>query len=142
MNRLSFRSLIYFLTRTRNKRFRYIFTISLTRRETVATYHQADIFLFPSMVECSPIVLFESLASKTPFLVTDVGNAKEIISWTQGGKLLSTTVDKHGLSHANIEESAKLLSDLLHDSVSISEMQTRGYSSWMKRFTWEEIASR
>jgi glycosyltransferase involved in cell wall biosynthesis len=52
---------------------------SLSRIETLAAYHQADLFLFPSNIECSPLVLFESIASKTPFLTTDVGNAKEII---------------------------------------------------------------
>ena len=67
-----------------------IMIISLSREETVAAYHDADLFLFPSNIECSPLVLFEAMASKTPFLTTDVGNAKEIIEWTNGGELLPT----------------------------------------------------
>ncbi len=63
---------------------------SLNREETVAAYKEADLFLFPSSIECSPIVLFECMASKTPFLTTDVGNAKEIIEWSGGGILLPT----------------------------------------------------
>jgi TctA family transporter len=62
----------------------------LTREEIVAAYLAADLFLFPSRIECSPIVLFECLASHTPFLTTDVGNAAEIVSWTGAGELLPT----------------------------------------------------
>jgi glycosyltransferase involved in cell wall biosynthesis len=62
----------------------------LTRPETIAAYKTADLFLFPSNVECSPLVLFECMASKTPFLTTDVGNAKEIVEWSQAGKVLPT----------------------------------------------------
>lgn len=45
------------------------------REKTVAGFQQADIFLFPSNIEASPIVLYEACASRTPFLSTNVGNA-------------------------------------------------------------------
>ena len=64
---------------------------------TVNAFKQANLFLFPSLIECSPIVLFEAMASSTPFLVSDVGNSKEIVKWTGGGELLPTTVDRYGL---------------------------------------------
>ena len=67
----------------KNKNMR-ILILNIDREETVAFYQTADLFLFPSNIECSPIVLFEAMASKTPFLVTDVGNSKEIISWSEG----------------------------------------------------------
>ena len=31
---------------------------ALSRKETVAAYKEADLFLFPSNIECSPLVLF------------------------------------------------------------------------------------
>jgi L-malate glycosyltransferase len=78
----------------RSKQFRdqekQILVRDLKREQTLAAYHEADLFLFPSNIECSPIVLFEAMASKTPFLATDVGNVKEIINWTGGGCLLPT----------------------------------------------------
>ncbi len=66
---------------------------SLSRDETIMAYKEADLFLFPSNLECSPIVLFECMASKTPFITTDVGNAQEIIKWSDGGILLPTIKD-------------------------------------------------
>jgi glycosyltransferase involved in cell wall biosynthesis len=70
---------------------------SLSRNETVASYQAADLFLFPSNIECSPIVLFEAMASKTPFLTSDVGNSVEIVGWSRGaGIVLPTDKDKKG----------------------------------------------
>ncbi|HWY37015.1 MAG TPA: glycosyltransferase family 4 protein, partial [Bacteroidia bacterium] len=58
-------------------------TLTAANRETtVAAYKQANLFLFPSNIECSPIVLFEAMAAKTPFLVTNVGNSSEIAEWS------------------------------------------------------------
>jgi glycosyltransferase involved in cell wall biosynthesis len=112
----------------------------LQRNQIVASYQQADLFLFPSNIECSPIVLFEAIASKTPFLVTNVGNSKEIIEWTKGGELLPTNIDENGLSHADIPRSAKLLSNVLKDPNKIIKMKENGYANWLERFTWEKIA--
>jgi glycosyltransferase involved in cell wall biosynthesis len=67
-----------------------------SRSDVIQAFHHADLFLFPSHIECSPIVLFEAMASKTPFLITDVGNAREILSWTNGGDILPTIKDLNG----------------------------------------------
>ena len=56
-------------------RQRKIIVTSLTRPETVNAFFSADFLLFPSNIECSPVVLFESMASGLPFLASDVGNA-------------------------------------------------------------------
>lgn len=112
----------------------------LTRKQTVAAFKAADIFLFTSRVECSPIVLFESIAAKTPFLTTDVGNAKEIIGWTKGGKILPTRIDKFGYSHALINKSASILKNYYDNRKRLSLMAKTGYRAWLKYFTWEKIA--
>ena len=111
----------------------------LTREETVAAFKAADIFLFTSRVECSPLVLFESIAGKTPFLTTDVGNASEIINCTKGGILLPTRIDKSGYSHALINESAKVLIESYNNRIKLSLMGRTGYKNWLKKFTWEKI---
>lgn len=111
----------------------------LTREETVAAFKSADIFLFTSKVECSPIVLFESIAAKTPFLTTDVGNAKEIIGWTKGGILLPTRINKSGYSLALINESAKILKECYKNRNKLSLMARAGHAAWLERFTWEKI---
>jgi glycosyltransferase involved in cell wall biosynthesis len=119
-----------------------IILAQLSREQTVMAYQAADLFLFPSNIECSPIVLFECMASKTPFLTTDVGNAKEIIKWSGAGKLLPTEKDAMGYSHAKIDESAVLLADVYMNSSMRYEMAEAGFSAWRKDFTWEDIARR
>ncbi|MDD3269867.1 MAG: glycosyltransferase family 4 protein [Syntrophomonadaceae bacterium] len=115
---------------------------SLSREVTVAAYKQADLFLFPSHVECSPIVLFECMASKTPFLTTEVGNAEEIIKWSQGGKLLPTIKYANGLCKADIMDSAALLEEIYHDQVIRAGMAKSAFDAWINNYTWEIIASR
>lgn len=114
---------------------------SLSRRETVSAYRQADLFLFPSNVECSPIVLFECMASRTPFLATNVGNAAEIVSWTKAGQILPTRKNRKGFSKAVIGKSARMLEKLVGDGMLRKAMQDAGYQAWQKRFTWETIAA-
>lgn len=115
---------------------------SLSREETVKAYLAADMFLFPSNVECSPIVLFECMASKTPFVVTDVGNSAEIIKWSDAGILLPTTFEKNGNSHACIPESASMLKQLYQDQNKREIMKRNGFFAWKKEFTWSEIAKK
>jgi glycosyltransferase involved in cell wall biosynthesis len=116
----------------------------LSRTETVAAYKAADVFLFPSNIECSPIVLFECMAAKTPFLTSDVGNAKEIIGWSQSGEILPTVKDKGGyhLSHVNIKKSAIMLEELLNDEKRRAAMAMNGFEAWQSSFSWEVITMR
>jgi glycosyltransferase involved in cell wall biosynthesis len=112
---------------------------SLSRQETVSAYHKADLFLFPSNIECSPIVLFEAMASKTPFLTTDVGNAKEIIEWSNDGELLPTIKFANGYVKADVKASTKVLEQLFYDSERRKRMVINGYKKWKNLFTWEKI---
>lgn len=117
-----------------------IIVTTLSRKETVAAYHTADIFLFPSNIECSPLVLFESMASRTSFLTTDVGNAAEIINWSGGGIMLPTFKESKEYSRADIPGSVRMLEDLARNKLKREQMANEGYRSWLERFTWEKIA--
>jgi glycosyltransferase involved in cell wall biosynthesis len=119
---------------------KHLLVRSLARDQTVALYKASDLFLFPSNIECSPIVVFECMASGTPFLTTDVGNAKEIIDWSGAGVLLPTTKDLSGFSHADIEKSVKLLEDMCHNPKKRAAMQEAGFKKWQEQFSWEIIA--
>lgn len=138
----------------------------LPRRETVAAFHAADLLLFPSNIECSPLVLFEAAASRTPFLVTDVGNAAEIVAWTGGGVVLKTralepgrgltaglralagrlgvakpvTAGEYGLVMADVASAAKLLEQLHDDAPARERLAQAGFDAWQGRFTWGKIA--
>jgi L-malate glycosyltransferase len=115
---------------------------SLDRDQTVALYKTSDLFLFPSNIECSPIVLFECMASRTPFLTTDVGNASEIIQWGHTGELLPTIKDERGYSHADIEKSVKLLERIFNDPKRYTKMTEECYKIWQEQFSWNKIAKR
>jgi glycosyltransferase involved in cell wall biosynthesis len=116
--------------------------INLSRNDVVQMIKNADLFLFPSHLECSPVVLFEAMAAKTPFLSTNVGNVHEIISWSHSGMLLPTVKDNDeiGNCHPEIHESAMILKSLALDSAKRIEMGNLGYSTWQERFTWEKIS--
>lgn len=121
---------------------RKIFVKEFSREVTVNAYKQADLFLFPSMIECSPIVLFESMCASTPFLVTDVGNSKEIIEWSNGGVLIPTFKDDNGFSIASVEKSAIIMKDLLNNSQKMNEYALHGNNSFRNEFTWSKIAEK
>jgi L-malate glycosyltransferase len=112
----------------------------LSRVETVAAFRVADIFLFPSLIECSPIVLFECMASLTPFLTTDAGNAREILDWAHTGEILPGHHSSDGLVHANIDAGAALLKQLYADRTRRATMAENGFAAWQQRFTWENVA--
>ncbi len=141
----------------------------LDRDETASAFGVADLFLFPSNTECSPIVLFEAMASKTPFLVTDVGNAKEIIKWSGGGLLLPTIhgvnpdaslkakiktfikklltgiiklnqTGNYNICRAETKSSATILENICGDKEKLVGLADAGHKSWSEKFTWEKIA--
>lgn len=113
---------------------------SLSREQTVGAYKAADLFLFPSHIECSPIVLFECMAAKLPFLTTDVGNAREIIEWSNGGVILPTK-PCHDYFVAELRQSARILEKVVRDEALRKKMAEAGYKSWKLRFSWEKIAT-
>ena len=121
---------------------RSIHVRTLSRELTLNAYKQADVFLFPSLIECSPIVLFEAMAAKTPFLVSDVGNSREILAWSDGGEILPTSFDSDGFSVVDIDLSAKQLKSLIDDEHKLKSLASNANKAFMDNFTWEKIAYR
>lgn len=115
---------------------------SFNREDFVDTMKVADLFLFPSEIECAPIVLYEAIASGTPFLTTDVGNAVEIAAQTGGGLILPTLKKGKDVmrSYALIRASADQLRSLVLDKKKRKRMAEDGKKIWRKLFTWEQIA--
>lgn len=111
----------------------------LPRKQTVQLLQAADLFLFPSNIEASPIVLFEACASKTPFLATDVGNSKEIAEWTGGGEILPTDKDKQGYSHVDVAASVAVLRNLYDDELKRQKLARIGFATWRDKYSWEKI---
>ena len=130
--------------RLRNLSFgRQIRMAALSRKESVDAFQAADLLLFPSWIECSPLVLFEAVAARTPFLVTDVGNAREIIAWTGGGKILPgrRLADLQGSVVADVTAGAEALDRFWGDPRRRQAMARSAHRAWRKHFTWEKITS-
>jgi len=133
---------VYQLNPTSRIANKQIIIANLSREETIAAYHEAELFLFPSNIECSPLVLFECMASRTPFLTTDVGNAAEIVKWSNAGLLLPTVKFSNGYCKAELEGSRKILEGIYRNRKQREMMAMSGYEAWQREFTWESITLR
>lgn len=120
------------------KRKRILFE-ELSREETVAAFKSANLFLFPSNVECSPIVLFESMAAGIPFLASAAGNTAEIIEWSNGGWLLPCARRTNGWVDVKLDEAVPVLEQILQDKIALREAGKNGHAAWKLRFTWSLI---
>jgi glycosyltransferase involved in cell wall biosynthesis len=115
--------------------------VDLPRPDLVQAYLQADLFVFASNIEYSPLVLFESAAAGLPFLTVPVGNAREIIEWTSGGEICAAPVDIHGYTRVNPEELASHIESLVRDEVRRVKMGKRGKDAARSRFNWSHLAN-
>jgi L-malate glycosyltransferase len=118
---------------------RRILFLELDRSRTVDALRQADLFFFPSQVECSPIVLFEAMAAGTPFLSSNAGNSAEIAQWSNGGWILPGTRTPQGIEKVDVQAGARMLDQLLKDRSVLKTHGGQGHEVWKARFTWSRI---
>lgn len=109
------------------------------RAEVISAYQAADLFVFGSNLEYSPLVLFEAAASQTPFITLACGNAKEIVAWTGGGLIAQTTTGKNGFVKGDPAQFARLIDQLLMDPQKRNSLAEAGHKAWQGHFTWEKI---
>jgi L-malate glycosyltransferase len=111
------------------------------RADVVAAFQAADLFVFGSNVEYSPLVLFEAMASHTPFVTVACGNASEIVAWGGGGVVAPTFEVDNGMVDADPQIFARAIEDLIHDSNRRRLLAESGHAAWKQSFTWEKITS-
>jgi L-malate glycosyltransferase len=114
----------------------------LNREDTVAAFKEADLFLFPSNVECSPIVLFESMAAGVPFLASAAGNTAEIIQWSSAGWLMPGEKTKNGWVKIDVAGSIAKFEQVVANVRALRSAGEKGHAAWKAKFTWEIIAQR
>ena len=110
------------------------------RADVVAALQAADLFVFGSNIECSPIVLFEAMAARTPFLTVGCGNAEEIIDWSGGGALVPSHMDANGMVQADVADMARGMEELMGDPRRRLQLAEAGHRAWQERYTWEKVA--
>ncbi len=111
----------------------------LPRSEVVQAFFAADLFLFPSLIECSPLVLFETLAAGTPFISSDVGNAREIAEWTGAGLIAPGSMHETGYTFVDVAKAARMVEELFRDPDRRRAMGARGRKTVLERYTWDKI---
>lgn len=99
------------------------FHVDVPREDILAAFHEADIFLFGSYREASPLVIIEAKASKTPFVSTDCGNVRE---W-KGGIVCKP------------DEMAVNANKILDDECLRKQLVREGWQEWKEKLTWESI---
>jgi glycosyltransferase involved in cell wall biosynthesis len=119
---------------------KHVLLLDPPREDVVAAYHAADLFLFGSNIECSPLVLFEAMASRTPFISTACGNAEEIAAWSGSGTIILTRPMKKGFVTAKATDMARAIEQLLANHDERERQAEAGYQAWRRSFTWENIA--
>ncbi len=97
------------------------------RELVLAAYHEADLFLFGSKVECAPLVIYETMAAGTPWVSTPVGNVPEL----EGGVVV-----------ADADEMAEAIARLAADRGARERLGAQGREAWRERYTWESIVGR
>lgn len=97
----------------------------ISREDVVSAFQEADVFLFGSKIECSPLVMPESLAAKTPFITTDVGNVRENSPPVQ--------------IVTGVQEMAKVMNRLLDGEAERERLGEEGFELWQEKYTWEKI---
>ena len=122
--------------RSTNKR---VLLADLPRPEVVQAFHAADLFVFASHIEYSPIVLYESCAAGTPFLSVPVGNAEEIARWTGGGEICRAATDDRGYTHADPGVLAEAIASLLREPAKRRSLGDAGRRAWNERYTWGTV---
>jgi L-malate glycosyltransferase len=117
-----------------------VLRLNLPREKVVDAFFEADLFVFASKVEYSPLVLFESAAAGTPFLTVPVGNAAEIVRCTGGGWLCPADVDERGYTKVSPSVLAREMEKGIRAPDYLRKLGAEGRQAWLDRFTWAKIA--
>lgn len=119
---------------------RRVIVSDFARPELTQAFMAADLFVFASNIEYSPLVLFESAAAGTPFLTVSAGNSAEIAEWTGAGVVCPSSVDPKGYTRVGDEVLAGAMSELMGRQDLLERLGRTGRQTWAEKFTWEKIA--
>jgi len=118
---------------------RRVIVSDFARPELTQAFMAADLFVFASNIEYSPLVLFESAAAGTPFLTVSAGNSAEIAEWTGAGVVCPSSVDPKGYTYVNDKVLADAMSGLMMQPALLERLGQTGQRAWVEKFTWGKI---
>jgi glycosyltransferase involved in cell wall biosynthesis len=80
------------------------------------------------------------MASRTPFLTVECGNAAEIAAWSGGGVVIPTDKFSNGFARGKLKPMARAIKDSINEPERRARLAAKGWRAWQERFTWETIA--
>lgn len=98
---------------------------NVPRQDVVNAYKQADVFVFGSSIECSPLVIFEAMAAGIPFVTTNCGSVSDLKEF---GHIIQSP-----------KEMAAAVHTLIEDEEQRKIEGSRGHEEWLRHYTWEQI---
>jgi L-malate glycosyltransferase len=99
----------------------------------------ADLFVFLSNIEYSPLVLFEAAAAGVPFVATNAGNSAEIAKWTGAGVIVKTHPLPNGRVAADYRNTLWKVTRLCYDPKRRLTLGNNGRKAWKEHYTWQKI---
>lgn len=120
---------------------RKVVLCDLERPDLIQAYLAADLFVFASNIEYSPLVLYEACAAGVPFLSVSAGNAGEIASWTGGGEVIALDPDIDGMIKVNPAVLAAAIGRLVDDKPRRDALGASGRRAWQSRFNWGALSN-
>lgn len=112
------------------------------RRTVVEAMKAADLFVFPSNIECSPLVLYETAAAGVPFVATTAGNSLEIAKWTGGGIIVKSHPQPNGRVKADLADLLWQTTRLAYHHKLRQSFGSMGHKNWLEKYTWEKLTNR
>ncbi len=119
-----------------------VLTTELPREDVINLFRTANLFVFASHIEYSPLVLFEAAAAGLPFLSVPVGNAEEIVRWTGGGVICPAPRDAAGYTRVDPAVLALEIKRCMREPELLAQLATAGRDAWQRKFNWASIAAR
>lgn len=126
----------------RRQPLKRVLITDMPRSQIVAAFFSADLFVFASKVDYSPLVLFESAAAGLPFLSVPVGNADEIVHWTKCGEICPAKRDLSGRTQVVVSVLAGEMQRLATNRELLTQLGQQGRENWRRHFTWEKIVDK
>ncbi len=71
----------------RNKKLFINFYYNNNQNKIIKSYQENDLFVFTSLVECSPLVIYDAAVNSLPFISKSVGNVPEIARKSKSGRI-------------------------------------------------------
>lgn len=122
----------------KNAKFKYILLKDIPREDTIQSFLESDIFVFPSQQEVAPLVLLESMASRTPWISLNVGNTSSL----SGGLVINASKKVNGqfvYDESIFKSFENNILDLLIDDNRRIDLGNIGYKYCFDHFNWDNI---